>query len=101
MPKTVIRDGLFASYDRLLEIEVCGHLLTVPEHNSLLRGFQFVQIDRVSAGNYCWNGDCTNCLVWLKPDNGPDKCVLACRTAVKDGLVVTRLSPELETALLD
>jgi hypothetical protein len=92
----VTRDGLFAAYDEMIDIEVCGRTLTVPEHNSLLRCFQFLELDGVSAGNYCWNGDCTNCAVWLKPSNGSAKCVLACRTSVQPGLVVTRLSPDLE-----
>ena len=91
------REGLFATYEELIEIEVCGRIFNVPERNSLLRCFQFLELDRVSAGNYCWNGDCSSCMVWLKSGGtGSPRCALACRTSVQPGLVVTRLCPELE-----
>ncbi|HEU4387581.1 MAG TPA: 2Fe-2S iron-sulfur cluster-binding protein [Blastocatellia bacterium] len=96
---TETRDGLFAAYDELVEIEVCGRTFSVPERNSLLRGFQFIELDAVSAGNYCWNGDCSNCMVWLKANADGAKCALACRTSVQAGLVVTRLCPELEVVM--
>jgi hypothetical protein len=90
---------LFAAFDRLVQIEVCGRSLDVPEHNNLLRCFQYIEIDKVSAGNYCWNGDCSSCMVWLKPARGEARCALACRTPVREGLVVTKLSAELQFVL--
>lgn len=91
--------GPFSLFDRLVEIDVCGVTVRVPENNSLLRCFQFVDMESVSLGNYCWNGDCTNCRIWFKSPQGPIKSGLACRTVVQAGLVITALGADLQTSL--
>ena len=86
---------LFAPYERLVEIEVLDRRVEVPERNSLLRGFQYLSVQTISYGDFCWNGDCTNCQFWYK-DGDPaaceDKTALACRFRVREGLVITRLN---------
>ena len=89
---------LFAPFERLVEIEVLGRRVRVPERNSLLRGFQYLSIQTISYGDFCWNGDCTNCQFWYHEEgqtDAEDKTALACRFDVRDGLVVTRLSPHI------
>lgn len=95
------REGLFESFDRLIEIEICDSTATVPENNKVLRCFQFIKMDSVSVGDYCWNGDCTNCLIWYKSDAGEIKSALACKMYVKPGLVITDLSANLRGDLRD
>jgi len=85
------REGLFEDFDQLVEIEVCRNRRLVPENNKLLRCFQYMNMDKVSVGDYCWNGDCTNCQVWYESD-GQVKSALACRTYVRPGMVITGLS---------
>lgn len=94
-----LREGLFESFDDLVEIEVCHSKAMVPENNKLLRCFQYIKIDRVSVGDYCWNGECTNCQIWYRADDGEIKSALACRLYVKPGMIITALSACLNTDL--
>ncbi len=88
-------DDLFEPYDKLIGIEVLGRRVEVPENNRLLRCFQFLAMRSISYGDFCWNGDCTNCQFWYQEDEPPDaleKTALACRFRVRAGLVITRLN---------
>ena len=85
---------IFEPFERLVEIEICGTTREVPENNTLLRCFQFLSIETISFGDFCWNGDCLNCQVWIK--NGEkEKAVLACRTKVEEGMKITRKNDEI------
>ncbi len=89
---------LFAPFKRLVEIEVLGRRVRVPERNRLLRCFQYLSIETISYGDFCWNGDCTNCQFWYREEGqagAQEKTALACRFDVRDGLVVTRLAPHI------
>jgi hypothetical protein len=89
---------LFAPFERLVEIEVLGRSVRVPERNRLLRCFQYLSIETISYGDFCWNGDCTNCQFWYREAGGAeaqDRTALACRFDVREGLVVTRLDPHV------
>ncbi len=86
---------IFETYEKLVEIEICGEVKNVPENNSLLRCFQFLSMETISYGDFCWNGDCLNCQVWLK--NGTkEKAVLSCRTKVEEGMKIIRLNNEIK-----
>ena len=92
--ETAFDPDLFAPYERLVEIEVLGRRVRVPERNRLLRCFQYLSIETISYGDFCWNGDCTNCQFWYHErgqTRAQDKTALACRFDARDGLVVTRL----------
>jgi len=94
-----LREGLFESFDDLVEIEVCRNKAMVPENNKLLRCFQYINMERVSLGDYCWNGECTNCQIWYRADDGEIKSALACRLYVRPGMIITGLSACLNTDL--
>lgn len=86
---------LFSPYEKLVQIEILGHECEVPENNSLLRCFQFLSLETISYGDFCWNGDCANCQVWCSTSGqteSDEKPVLACRTQVCEGMAITRLS---------
>ncbi len=88
-------DELFEPYEQLIQIEVLGRRVEVPENNRLLRCFQFLSMRSISYGDFCWNGDCTNCQFWYRePDaaDPTDKTALACRFRVRAGLCITRLN---------
>ncbi|MBI3651359.1 MAG: hypothetical protein HY231_10105 [Acidobacteria bacterium] len=93
------REGLFESFDKLVEIEVCKQKSLVPENNKILRGFQYLKTDTISVGDYCWNGDCVNCQIWYEADAGEIKGALACKMYVREGLVISALSAELQEDL--
>ena len=96
--KSVIESDLLDPYERLVPIEVLGRRVEVPERNRLLRCFQFLSLETISYGDFCWNGDCTNCQVWYHDageTRAQDKTALSCRFDVREGLVVTRLSPHI------
>src|SRR6266498_3356237 len=61
-----IREGLFETFEQLVEIELCRSRTKVPDNNKLLRCFQYIRMDAVSVGDYCWNGECTNCQIWYE-----------------------------------
>jgi hypothetical protein len=93
----MIDSDLFEPYEKLIEIEVLGRKLRVPENNRLLRCFQFLSLKSISYGDFCWNGDCTNCQFWYREPgdavDAPDKTALSCRFRVREGLRITRLDP--------
>jgi len=85
---------IFEPFEKLIEIEILGEMREVPENNSLLRCFQYLSIQTVSLGDFCWNGDCANCRVWLAGTN-KDKPVLSCRTKVKERMKIVKMSKEI------
>lgn len=86
---------MFQPYERLVEIELLGRKVQVPENNSLLRCFQFLDTESISYGDFCWNGDCLNCQVWLV-NGDKEKGVIACRTTVQEGMQIVRLAPDID-----
>jgi hypothetical protein len=94
-----VRDGLFEPFARLVEVEICNSRAMVPENNKLLRCFQYLEMDAVSVGDYCWNGDCSNCMVCYKAENGEIRSAMACRLYVRPGMVITGLSANLKNDL--
>ena len=88
-------EDIFEPFERLVEIEISGVKQKVPENNSLLRCFQYLSLETVSYGDFCWNGDCANCQVWLE-NTETEKPVLACRTKVREGMRVVKVSEEIK-----
>ncbi|HEY0430451.1 MAG TPA: hypothetical protein VGC61_01500, partial [Pyrinomonadaceae bacterium] len=64
-----MRADLLDPYEKLVTIEILGKQVDVPEKNRLLRCFQFLSLQTISYGDFCWNGDCTNCQVWYHTDD--------------------------------
>lgn len=86
---------VFQPYDRLIEIDVCGEKRKVPENNTILRGFQYLAVESISYGDFCWNGDCLNCQVWIDND-GKEKGIIACRTNVAEGMKIVRMADYID-----
>ena len=91
----MIESDIFEPFERLVEIEICGTTCEVPENNTLLRCFQYLSMDTISLGDFCWNGDCANCQVWLE-NSDKEKPVLACNTKVSEGMKIVRMSGEIK-----
>ena len=95
----MFESDLLDPYERLVSIEVLGRRVEVPEKNRLLRCFQYLSLETISYGDFCWNGDCTNCQVKYRepgqPADAPPKPALACRTDVREGMVITGLNPHI------
>jgi hypothetical protein len=89
-----LRD-IFEPFDRLVEIDILGEKREIPENNTLLRGFQYLSIESISYGDFCWNGDCLNCQVWIR-NGDKEKSLLACRTNVSEGMEIVRMSPDID-----
>ena len=85
---------MFEPFEKLVAIQICGSVSLVPENNSILRGLQFLDIEEISMGDFCWNGECLNCQVWIKKGD-KEKAVMACRTDVQEGMEIVRLSPDI------
>jgi hypothetical protein len=90
-----LESDLLDPYDKLVVIEILGQRIEVPEKNRLLRCFQFLSLKTISYGDFCWNGDCTNCQIWYHQDGqteADDRPGLACRMEVKEEMVITKLN---------
>jgi len=90
----MMESDIFEPFERLIEIEITGEKGRVPENNTLLRCFQFLSMETISHGEFCWNGDCANCQVWLEED-AKEKLALSCRTKVTAGMKIVRMSGEI------
>jgi len=86
----MIDNDAFNPYEKLIEIDILGDKHRVPENNSILRGFQFLKPQEISEGEFCWNGECINCQVWIRSGE-KEKMVMACRTDVKEGMEIVRV----------
>jgi NADH dehydrogenase/NADH:ubiquinone oxidoreductase subunit G len=86
---------IFEPFQRLIDIEICGKTYQVPENNQLLRCFQYLNINEISLGDFCWNGDCANCQVWIE-ENGKKKPVLTCRTKVSENMKILQIADEIK-----
>lgn len=91
----MITNDIFEPFEKLVEIEIIGEKREVPENNSLLRCFQYLSMETVSYGDFCWNGDCANCQVWIK-NGDKEKAVLSCRTNVLEGMKIVKMADEIE-----
>lgn len=85
---------LFEPFEKLIEIEILGKKYKVPENNTLLRCFQYLSMEAISFGDFCWNGECLNCQVWLQ-NGDKEKAVMACRTNVQENMKIVRMSGEI------
>ena len=82
-------------YKRLVGITIMGKKFEVPENNSLLRCFQFLSLDSISRGDFCWNRDCLNCQVWID-NKGKEKGLIACRAKAEEGMSIVRFHKEVD-----
>jgi hypothetical protein len=85
---------IFEPYDRLVEIGVLGRKCSVPENNSILRCFQFLDMEAISESDLCWNGECLNCQVWIR-NGDKEKAAISCRTNVVEGMDIVRISEDI------
>lgn len=86
---------LLDPYEKLVLVEILGKEVQVPEKNRLLRCFQYLSLHSISYGDFCWNGECTNCQIWYHEkgqSESNDKPTLSCRAEVVEGMVITKLS---------
>jgi hypothetical protein len=90
----MIDPDMFEPYERLIEIEILGQRFEVPENNSILRCLQYLDLESISYGDFCWNGECLNCQVWIKKGD-KEKSVIACRTDAVEGMQIVRMSGQI------
>src|SRR4026208_1678317 len=91
--------GLLDPYEKLISLEIMGSEVSVPEKNHLLRCFQYLSINTISYGDFCWNGECTNCQVWYRMQGQgeqSDRPGLSCRLECEEGMVISKLSRFIE-----
>ena len=86
---------IFQPFDRLIEIEIMVQKYEVPENNTLLRCFQYLAMENISYGDFCWNGECLNCQVWLK-NGDKEKSVMACRTIVAEDMRIVKIADGID-----
>lgn len=92
---------LFEPYERLIPIEVMGRTVYVPENNVVLRGFQFLDMESISYGDFCWNGDCTNCQIrYHRPGEDRERPALSCRIQAREGMRIVGLSKHIRLGCL-
>jgi hypothetical protein len=86
---------LFEPFDGLIEIEVLGHTIQVPDNNCLLRSLQYVAGETIAYGRFCWNDECGNCEVTCQSPAGEPALIRACQARVYPGMKIIALSDEV------
>ena len=92
--------GLFRPYDKLVKIRLLDREVEVPENNMVLRALQFLAIEGVAYGRFCWNEECQYCRV--NYDLGPgtqNRTALSCKLMVQEGMRVTQMAQEIRYCL--
>jgi hypothetical protein len=92
-------DELFQPYERLVEIQIQGRTYQVPGSNLLLRCFQYLCMEDVSCGRFCWNQDCKTCAIAYELESGQKETGLSCQTMVIEGMKIMKITKELKWAL--
>ena len=87
-------DDILEPYDRLIEITLLGEKKLVPENNSILRCLQYLDIEKISDAELCWNGDCLDCQVWIR-NGDKEKALISCRANAVEGTEILRVSEAL------
>ena len=85
---------IFEPYDRLIEITLLGEKKLVPENNSILRCLQYLDMDKISEADLCWNGECLDCQVWVRSGD-KEKALISCRANAIEGMEIVRVSETL------
>jgi predicted molibdopterin-dependent oxidoreductase YjgC len=87
---------LFRPFTRLLKITILGRNFEVPENNTVLRCFQYLQPEPVAYGRFCWNEDCQYCRISFDVGEGTGKrAALSCKLLVEDGMRISEISREI------
>ncbi len=86
---------MFEPYDRLIEITLLGEKKLVPENNSILRCLQYLDVEKISDAELCWNGECIDCQVWIRSGD-KEKALISCRTNVTEGMEIVRVAEALQ-----
>ena len=87
-------DEILEPFDRLIEITLLGEIKLVPENNSILRCLQYLDVEKISDAELCWNGECIDCQVWIK-NGDKEKALISCRANVTEGMEIIRVSEAL------
>lgn len=88
--------SIYDPFERLVDIEIEGSSFSVPENNILLRCVQFIVDEGIVLGRFCWNNECGNCeLTWRTPDRPEPQRTRGCQTVVREGMVLSELTPDL------
>ena len=87
-------NDIFEPYNRLIEITICGKKELVPENNTILRCLQYLDMEKISEADLCWNGECIDCQVWIKKGD-KEKALMSCRTNAVEGMEIIRISEAL------
>lgn len=82
---------IFEPYDRLIEITLLGEKKLVPENNSILRCLQYLDAEKISDADLCWNGECIDCQVWIRQGD-KEKAQMSCRSNATEGMEIIRVS---------
>lgn len=88
-------NDIFEPYGKLIEIDLCGSKVRVPENNTILRCLQFLDMETISEAELCWNGDCLNCQVRVLTGE-KEKTVIACRAYAVEGMAIVGINDDLK-----
>jgi hypothetical protein len=91
-----LMSGVFRPFEKLVEITILGKTFLVPERNSVLRAFQYISVETIPYGRFCWGQECQYCRVECQlPDDDRPRPIQSCQFMVSEGIRITKLSPEL------
>ena len=84
-----INPDLFEPFDRMVEITFKGQKASVPENNFLLRCFQYLDVESITYGRFCWNNQCGNCEIQYVMQEGDEPTTIrSCCNRVIEGMKI-------------
>ncbi len=86
---------LFGDTSQLVTIHIQGTEYQVPDGLELLRCYQYLDFN-IQFENFCWNGNCENCMAVLRRDSSDSEEVLCCQTPAHEGMIVETLPDGVE-----
>lgn len=91
-------ESLIDILDRSEKVEVTieGHTYRIPKGHPLLRGFQYLELNdvniNVTAGPFCWNGDCQSCLCDIKVNGVLKPQTYACQYVTESDIEIVKIN---------
>lgn len=87
---------LFGPDTKFCGITFKGEQVQVPEGEQILRCLQYLYMEGISYGSFCWNGICLNCKIsYTVPGDDQVREALACQTIVIPGMNILSYSDEM------
>src|SRR5258707_1925364 len=91
-----VTNQVFRPYERPVQIKALGKSFEVPEKNTILRCFQYINPETIPYGRFFCNQVCQNfCLTGTLAEKSQHHQWLRCKSLINPGMDIRASRPEL------